>query len=110
MNNNQPTRDTTEFRAVRGYGQNAASQAPSYTPVPDIQTEPAPILAHVYHALQAKGYDPVSQIAGYLITGDPTYITSYQQARSLICRLGRYEIVEELVQNYLQDLDRLEGK
>ena len=60
---------------------------------------------HVYRALQAKGYDPVTQLVGYLISGDPTYITSYNQARSLICRLERDEIMEELVRVYLRGLD-----
>ena len=64
------------------------------------------ILEHVYRALQAKGYDPVTQLVGYIISGDPTYITSYNQARSMICRLERDEIVEELVRVYLQGLDR----
>jgi len=60
------------------------------------------ILMHVYRALQAKGYDPVTQLVGYLITGDPTYITSFERARSMICRLERDEIMEELVSAYLQ--------
>lgn len=59
------------------------------------------ILIYVYHALQAKGYDPITQIVGYLISGDPTYITSHNQARSMICRLERDEIIEELVSYYL---------
>ena len=54
-----------------------------------------------YRALQAKGYDPVTQLTGYLISGDPTYITSYGQARSMICRLERDEIMEELVRFYI---------
>ena len=68
-------------------------------------TTPGTILSHVYRALQAKGYDPVTQLVGYLISGDPTYITSYGQARSMICRLERDEIMEELVRVYLQGLD-----
>lgn len=59
------------------------------------------ILLCVYHSLLAKGYDPITQIVGYLISGDPTYITSYQNARSLICRIDRDELLEELVQFYL---------
>ena len=59
------------------------------------------ILLCVYHALSAKGYDPITQIVGYLISGDPTYITGYQNARSLICRIDRDELLEELVQFYL---------
>ncbi len=60
------------------------------------------ILEHVYRALQDKGYDPVAQITGFILTGDPTYITSHNQARSLICRLERDEILEELVRYYVQ--------
>ena len=59
------------------------------------------ILLFVYHALQAKGYDPITQLVGYIISGDPTYITSYNSARSLICRLERDEILEELVRSYM---------
>ena len=61
----------------------------------------ADILAHVYSALQAKGYDPITQLVGFVLTGDPTYITSYNNARSLICRLERDEILEELVRYYV---------
>ena len=60
------------------------------------------ILVHVYSALEAKGYDPVTQLVGFILTGDPTYITSYNNARSMICRLERDEILEELVRYYLQ--------
>ena len=61
------------------------------------------ILAHVYTALQAKGYDPITQLVGYVLTGDPTYITSFQGARSMICRLERDEILEELVRFYVEN-------
>ena len=60
------------------------------------------ILAHVYRALQAKGYDPITQLVGFVLTGDPTYITSYDGARSMICRLERDDILEELVRFYVQ--------
>lgn len=76
-----------------------------FTPVVETTSDASSILKHVYGALQAKGYDPVTQLVGYLISGDPTYITSYGQARSLICRLERDEIMEELVRVYLQGLD-----
>lgn len=62
------------------------------------------ILAHVYEALRAKGYDPITQIVGYLISGDPTYITSFQNARSLVCRVERDDIIEELVRSYIKDI------
>lgn len=66
---------------------------------------PEEILRKVYDALKAKGYDPITQIVGYILSGDPTYITSYNQARSLIRRLERDEILEELVRSYIRQLE-----
>jgi uncharacterized protein (UPF0297 family) len=60
------------------------------------------ILREVYKALKEKGYNPINQIVGYLLSGDPTYITSYGNARGLIKKLERDELVEELVKYYLQ--------
>ncbi len=65
------------------------------------------ILMRVYQALRTKGYDPITQIVGYLMSGDPTYITSHDNARSLICRVERDEIMEELVRSYVH---AVEGK
>ena len=59
------------------------------------------ILRSVFDALKEKGYNPVNQIVGYLLTEDPTYITNYNNARSMICKLDRDELLQELVQNYL---------
>ena len=59
------------------------------------------ILADVYTALSEKGYNPVSQIVGYIMSGDPTYITSYKNARSLIMKAERDEIIEVLLENYI---------
>ena len=70
-------------------------------PIHDSNNEAHDILLYVYHALQAKGYDPITQLVSYIIVGDPTYITSYNQARSMICRLDRDEILEELVRFYM---------
>ena len=70
-------------------------------PIQETANEAHDILMSVYRALQAKGYDPITQIVGYIISGDPTYITSHNQARSMICRLERDEILEELVRLYL---------
>lgn len=61
------------------------------------------ILTAVYQALKEKGYNPINQIVGYLLSGDPTYITSYNNARSLIRKLERDELLEELVRAYLED-------
>ena len=72
-----------------------------FKPVVETTSDASSILKHVYGALQAKGYDPITQLVGYLVTGEPTYITSYNSARSLICRLERDEILEELVRSYL---------
>lgn len=60
------------------------------------------VLSKVYEALKIKGYDPVTQIVGYLVSEDPTYITNYNGARSLICNIDRDELLEELVKNYLE--------
>ncbi len=76
-------------------------------PVITTNDSPAEIIAYVYKALQAKGYDPIAQLTGFILTGDPTYITSYESARSLICRLERDEILEELVRYYVHN--RIEG-
>ncbi|MBE3591200.1 MAG: IreB family regulatory phosphoprotein [Firmicutes bacterium] len=60
------------------------------------------ILLEVYEALKEKGYDPIRQIAYYLVTGEPVYITAHRNARSLAARLERDEVIEELVAFYLQ--------
>nr|WP_202820012.1 IreB family regulatory phosphoprotein [Calderihabitans maritimus] len=60
------------------------------------------ILESVYKALKEKGYNPINQLVGYLLSGDPAYITSYKNARNLIRRLERDELLEELVKNYLE--------
>ena len=59
------------------------------------------ILAAVYDALIEKGYNPIDQIVGYILSEDPTYITNYKNARSLICKLDRDELMSALVKNYL---------
>ena len=59
------------------------------------------ILRNVYEALTEKGYNPINQIVGYLLTEDPTYITNYNNARSMICKLDRDELLQELVRCYL---------
>ena len=59
------------------------------------------ILTTVYQALEEKGYNPINQIVGYILSEDPTYITNYNNARSLICRLDRDELLQELLTSYL---------
>ena len=60
------------------------------------------VLQLVYQAMTEKGYDPVNQIVGYIMSGDPTYITSHKGARSLIMKVERDELVEELLQVYVE--------
>lgn len=61
------------------------------------------IFEEVYKALTEKGYNPVNQIVGYIMSGDPTYITSYKNARSLIMKVERDELVEELLAEYIRN-------
>ena len=69
---------------------------------------PREVLTTVYAAMKEKGYDPVNQIVGYLLSGDPTYITSYKNARYLILRVERDELLEELVRFYARKQPRRE--
>jgi len=59
------------------------------------------ILKEVYHALKEKGYNPINQIVGYILSGDPTYITSHNNARNLIRKIERDELLEKMVENYI---------
>lgn len=61
------------------------------------------ILRSVFDSLDEKGYNPINQIVGYLLTEDPTYITNYNGARSLICKIDRDELLQELVRCYLAE-------
>lgn len=67
----------------------------------DSKTEMREILSSVYNYLMVKGYNPINQIVGYILSEDPTYITNYNNARTLICRIDRDELMQELVRNYL---------
>ena len=67
----------------------------------DTKTEIREIMSSVYDALLVKGYNPINQLVGYILSEDPTYITNYQNARSLICKIDRDELLQELVRNYL---------
>ena len=68
----------------------------------DHSAEIREILSSVYNSLIEKGYNPINQIVGYILSEDPTYITNYNNARALICRLDRDDLLQELVTNYLQ--------
>lgn len=69
---------------------------------PDQELEVKEILDLVYNAMEEKGYNPVNQIVGYIMSGDPTYITSYNGARSLIMKMERDELVEEMLKTYIK--------
>ena len=64
------------------------------------------ILKDVYAALEQKGYNPINQIVGYILSEDPTYITTHNNARSLIRRLDRDELLQDLVKEYLKNSNR----
>ena len=72
-----------------------------------VQKEPelqvSDVLEIVYKALKEKGYNPVNQIVGYIMSGDPTYITSHNNARSLITKVERDELVEEVLKTYIEN-------
>ena len=69
----------------------------------DNSAEMKQILTEVFRSLTEKGYNPINQIVGYLLSEDPTYITNHNNARSLICKLDRDELLQELVRHYLFD-------
>ncbi|SFQ08018.1 Uncharacterized protein, UPF0297 family [Lachnospiraceae bacterium XBB1006] len=68
----------------------------------EVELPVSDVIAKVFEALKEKGYNPVNQIVGYIMSGDPTYITSHMNARSLIMRVERDEIVEEVLKYYLE--------
>ena len=67
----------------------------------DSKAEMKEILSSVYNSLMVKGYNPINQIVGYILSEDPTYITNYNNARTLICRIDRDELMQELLKCYL---------
>ena len=69
---------------------------------PDQELQVKEVLDLVYTAMDEKGYNPVNQIVGYIMSGDPTYITSYNGARSLIMKMERDELVEEMLKTYIE--------
>lgn len=68
----------------------------------EIETSPKEVILTVFDALQEKGYNPINQIVGYLLSGDPAYIPRHNNARSMIRKRERDELIEELVRSYLQ--------
>jgi uncharacterized protein (UPF0297 family) len=80
---------------------NKGNQTKEHTVGPDDSRDTRAILEKVYRALEEKGYNPVNQLVGYLLSGDPAYITNHLNARSLIRQLERDELLEALVREYL---------
>ena len=70
---------------------------------PEMELHIKEVLDLVYNAMSEKGYNPVNQIVGYIMSGDPTYITSYKGARSTIMKVERDELVEELLKEYIRN-------
>lgn len=68
---------------------------------PEVQVKE--VIDRVYNAMKEKGYNPVNQIVGYIMSGDPTYITSHNNARSMIMKVERDELVEELLKEYINN-------
>lgn len=85
-NNSKPDLGSTQFFRIQ----------------PDQVNGVQKILSVVYEALSEKGYDPVNQIVGYIMSGDPTYVTNYKGARSLIMKVERDELVEEIMRSYIR--------
>ena len=80
---------------------NKMNETMKFEPPKDNINSAKEIILSVFESLEEKGYDPINQVIGYILSGDPTYITSYNDARSMICRIERDEILEELLKSYL---------
>lgn len=72
-------------------------------PEKEPENEVSQIMTTVYNALTEKGYNPMYQLVGYILSGDPTYITSHKQARTLITKLERDELLEEIIKDYIKN-------
>ncbi|WP_352418538.1 IreB family regulatory phosphoprotein [Proteiniborus sp.] len=81
---------------------NSINQTMKFSVSKDNRSKAEEILFSVYEALEEKGYNPINQIIGYILSGDPTYITSHNNARTLIRKLERDELLEEILKKYLE--------
>lgn len=86
-------------------GTNAFDETVTFRVAKEEAVDARQILLAVYQALKEKGYNPINQLVGYLLSGDPAYITSHGNARNLIRRLERDELLEELLRSYLERQD-----
>lgn len=89
--------------AVRGVYKMVNSETMMFKMDKDRENEARDILFTVYQALNEKGYNPINQLVGYILSGDPTYITNHLNARSVVRRLERDELLEEIVRFYLEN-------
>ena len=85
------------------FGTFAGDETVTFDVKSEEQLKPGEVLHAVYAALREKGYNPINQLVGYLISGDPAYITSYKEARSLIRKVERDDLIAELVASYLKE-------
>ena len=85
-------------------GNNNMDQTMMFKVKKEDELEAKDILIQVYGALKEKGYNPINQLVGYLLSGDPAYITSHNNARSLIKKLERDDLIEELLVHYLNEV------
>jgi uncharacterized protein (UPF0297 family) len=92
-----------EVFAVRSVFMMANGETMMFKMGKDRENEAQKILFSVYEALKEKGYNPINQLVGYILSGDPTYITNHLNARSIIRRLERDELLEEIVRFYLEN-------
>ena len=82
---------------------NNFNETMKFEPPKESINEAKEILGSVYKALEEKGYNPINQMIGYILSGDPTYITSHNNARSLIRKIERDELIEELLKSYIEN-------
>ncbi len=82
---------------------NNQNQTQFFQTKPEVEVQVKEVLSLVYNAMDEKGYNPVNQIVGYIMSGDPTYITSHKGARSMIMKVERDELVEELLSEYIKN-------
>ena len=108
VNSNSFNREDTEqlrnlIKDVSKMAENNLGNTQYFRTKPDADLEVKEVLDLVYNAMDEKGYNPVNQIVGYIMSGDPTYITSHKGARSMIMKVERDELVEELLNEYIKN-------
>lgn len=100
---NIPEQSGNKDKDVRKMAENNLGNTQYFRTKPDQELHVKEVLDLVYDAMDEKGYNPVNQIVGYIMSGDPTYITSHKGARSMIMKVERDELVEELLNEYIKN-------